>query len=118
MAGLRGLAPWLPAALAIVVARVLLCGESNRRRFDPGMSPAIRPGAVVLVRWASVPHASPCHLHLDRDSRLFKQVGVVDRFDERWGDDCVVLVFGGIRCSPFGSTWVDAFTPDELVLIA
>jgi hypothetical protein len=50
------------------------------------MIPAIRPGARVLLRWAGVPHASPCHLHLQADLPLFQRVGVVDKIDERYGD--------------------------------
>jgi hypothetical protein len=48
---------------------------------------------------------------------LFQNVGVVDRIDERRGDHCVIVLFRGIACSPFGLPWVDAFTPDELVAV-
>ena len=82
------------------------------------MNADIKPGDHVLVRWAGVPQTSPCHLHLDRELPLFQSVGVVDRIDERRGDHCVIVVFRGIPCPPFGSGWVDAFTTDELMFVA
>jgi hypothetical protein len=85
---------------------------SQREAF--GMRPEIRPGARVLVRWAGVPHASPCHLHLQADLPLFQSVGIVDRIDERFGKHCVVVRFPTIVSPPFGSAWVDTFAPDEL----
>jgi hypothetical protein len=48
---------------------------------------------------------------------LLQSVGVVDRIDERRGDHCVIVVFRGIACPPFGAPWVDTFTPDELVSV-
>lgn len=81
------------------------------------MSPVIRPGARVLVRFAGLPAVSPCHLHLTSDVPLFQNVGVVDRMDERYGEHCVVVRFPTIKTEPFGEAWVDAFTPAELVLI-
>jgi hypothetical protein len=78
------------------------------------MSPTIVPGARVLVRWAGLPRVSPCTLHLARELPLFQSVGVVDRVAARYGDHCVIVVFRGIACLPFGSPWLDAFTPDEL----
>jgi hypothetical protein len=82
------------------------------------MSTAIRPGTRVLVRWAGLPHVSPCERHLRRQLPLFQQVGSVDRIDEGRGEHRVVVVFPGIHAPPFGSRWVDAFRPDELVLLA
>jgi hypothetical protein len=81
------------------------------------MGPVIRPGALVLVRWAGVLHFSPCHLHLARELPLFQSVGTVDRVDKRYGEHCVVVVFQAIPCPPFGGAWVDAFELDELVLV-
>ena len=43
---------------------------------------------------------------------------MIDRFDDRWGKHRVVVVFQGIRSSVFGEPWVDAFRPDELVVVA
>ena len=82
------------------------------------MNTAIVPSARVLVRWAGVPHASPCLLHLATEVPLLQNVGVVDRIDERFGEHCVIVVFRGIRTAPFGGPWVDAFTPDELLLVS
>jgi hypothetical protein len=82
------------------------------------MSPTIAPGARVLVRWAGLPRVSPCSLHLVADLPLFQNVGTVDRIDARYGDHSVVVMFLTIACPPFGSPWVDAFMPDELVLIS
>jgi hypothetical protein len=101
-----------PASRAGALA--LLVHPEPIRRVAFGMSPEIRPGALVLVRWAGVPHASPCHLHPTSDLPLFQNVGVVDRIDHRRGDHCVIGVFWRIACPPFGSPWVDAFTLDEL----
>ena len=78
----------------------------------------IQPGDLVLVRWAGLPKVSPCPLHLQRELPLFQSVAVVDRIDERRGEHCVVVVFRSTPCPPFGTPWVDAFTPDELVLVA
>jgi hypothetical protein len=81
------------------------------------MSPAIVRGARVLVRWAGLPRVSPCSLHLTAELPLFQNVGTVDRVDARYGDHCVIVRFPTIACPPFGSPWVDAFTPDELVAL-
>jgi hypothetical protein len=43
---------------------------------------------------------------------------VVDRIDERRSAHRVVVIFHGLHVPPFGSLWVDAFRPDELVLVA
>jgi hypothetical protein len=40
---------------------------------------------------------------------------VVDRIAEWRGEHGVVVVFHGIRVPTFGSLWVDAFRPGELV---
>ena len=82
------------------------------------MNTAVVPGARVLVRWAGVPHASPCHRHLTSELPLFQNDGVVDRIDERRGDHCVIVVFPTIVCPPFGTAWCDVFTSDELVLVS
>ena len=81
------------------------------------MNDRITPGALVLVRWAGLPKSSPCQLHLVRELPLFQSVGTVDRIEEHHGEHCVVVVFRSIPCPPFGSPWVDAFIPDELVLV-
>jgi hypothetical protein len=81
------------------------------------MSSTIAPGARVLVRWAGLPKSSPCHLHLTLEFPLLQNVGAVDRIDERYGEHCVIVVFRGIACPPFGAPWVDAFTPDELMAV-
>jgi hypothetical protein len=82
------------------------------------MSPTIRPGARVLVRFAGLPQSSPCQLHLVRELPLLQSVGTVDRIDAWRGDHSVVVVFRSIACPPFGSPWVDVFTPDELVPVS
>jgi hypothetical protein len=79
------------------------------------MSPAIGPGARVMVRFD---RRSPCPHHLQHSLPLFQSVGVVDRVDERRGDHCVIVMFRGIACPPFGAPWVDAFTLGELMLVA
>jgi len=79
--------------------------------------PTISPGARVPVRWASLPRVSPCSLHLERDLPLFQSVGVVDRIDERYGEHSDVVRLPTITMPPFGSPWVDAFTPDEPVAV-
>ena len=79
------------------------------------MSSPITPGTRVLVRWAGLPHVSPCGRHLERDLPLFQQVGIVDRIAEWRSEHGVVVVFHGIHVPTFGSLWVDAFRPDELV---
>ena len=79
------------------------------------MSSPIRPGARVLVRWAGLPHVSPCGRHLERDLPLFQQVGTVDRLEPWRGEHRVVVVFRGLHVPPLGTCWVDAFRPDELV---
>jgi hypothetical protein len=81
------------------------------------MSTAVSPGARVLVRWAGLPHVSPCERHLQRQLPLFQQVGSVDRIDTWRGEHRVVVVFHGLHVPPFGSLWVDVFRPDELVVI-
>jgi hypothetical protein len=82
-----------------------------------GEGRAITPGARVLVRWAGVPHVSPCSLHLASDVPLFQNVGTVDRIDARYGEHCVVVVFRSIATPPFGTAWCDTFTPSELVVV-
>jgi hypothetical protein len=82
------------------------------------MSAAIVPGTRVLVRWAGLPHVSPCGLHLQRDLPLFQQVGVADRIDAWRDEHCVFVVFHGLHVPPFGSLWVDVFRPDERVPVA
>ena len=78
----------------------------------------IRPGARMLVRWAGLPHVSPCERHLQRDLPLFQQVGIVDRIDAHRGDHHVIVVFRGLHVPPFGLLWVDVFRPDEVVPVA
>jgi hypothetical protein len=82
------------------------------------MQPDIRPGTRVLIRWAGLPHVSPCGRHLERDLPLFQQVGIVGRLDEHRGEHRVIVVCHGIHVPPFGSLWVDAFMPKELVPVA
>jgi hypothetical protein len=76
------------------------------------MDSGIRPGTHVLVRWAGLPHVSPCHLYPVRELPLFQSVGIVDRIDGRYGEHCVMVVFRGIPVPPFGTAWCDVFTPD------
>jgi hypothetical protein len=73
------------------------------------MQPDIRLGVRVLVRWAGLPHVSPCERHPQRGLPLIQNVGTVDRIDEWRGDHRVVVVFRGIHVPPFDSLWVDAF---------
>ena len=82
------------------------------------MSSPIAPGARVLVRWAGLPHVSPCAQHLQRDLPLFQQIGTVDRIEAWRGEHHVVVVFHGIHVPPFDALWVDVFRPDELAVVA
>jgi hypothetical protein len=90
------------------------CAPEPPRRVAFGMSPEIRPGALVLVRFD---RRSPCPHHMQMSLPLFQNVGVVDRIDAHYGEHCVVVRFPTIACPPFGSPWVDAFSPGEVVLV-
>jgi hypothetical protein len=82
------------------------------------MSSPIHPGARVLVRWAGLPHVSPCSRRLPTHLPLFQSVGIVDRIDAHRGDHHVIVVFRDLHVPPFGSLWLDVFRPDELVRLA
>jgi hypothetical protein len=81
------------------------------RRGDPALHPGRDPVCELTDR------LSEQSVHLVRELPLFQNVGVVDRVDDRYGDHCVVVRFLTIACPPFGSPWVDAFTPEELVVV-
>jgi hypothetical protein len=42
------------------------------------------------------------------------EIGVVDRFDARFGDHPIIVVFDTLRHPPFNDPWVEGFNPVEL----
>lgn len=80
--------------------------------------PPFAAGDRVMVRFDHRPTSwSPCSLHLADEFQLFQQVGKVDRIDPRYSPHSVIVEVRTVACPILGTSWVDSFTPGELVLV-
>jgi hypothetical protein len=76
------------------------------------MSDTVRPGDRVRVVF---PPKHVCTHHGMVNTR--GQVGQVDRYDDRFGDHPIIVVFNTLRHPPFNDPWVEGFSPVELEVV-
>jgi hypothetical protein len=73
------------------------------------MGTDIRPGDRVRVVF---PPKHLCHAY--KVVKTEGKIGQVDRFDARFSDHPIIVVFNTLRHPPFNDPWVEGFSPDEL----